>query len=185
MSYYILYLVRLVFFSCLLLPGWISKLQDGICSAWMGPGVPSTERCFFSSPAREPSISICPHTTQASAFHPTLLTQRQKPPSLVLMLLCTLQAHLSLLLSLQVSVIVCVKEPHHHLHPYYIRHDQKPAHTHAQWVVTCLHICAAKFKITTQKRKFLNLQYFIKEKKCQNLFKRSFSSFFSLFFWSC
>lgn len=136
-------------FSRLLLPGWISKPEDGICSAWMSPGVPSTERCFFSSPAREPSISICPRTTQAlfsfSAFHPTLLTWRQKSLSLVLMLSCTLQVHRSLL-SLQVSLIVCVKEPHHHLHPYYIRHDHKPTHT--RWVVTYLHIRATKIKIT-------------------------------------
>lgn len=111
-----------VFFFCLLLPGWRSKLEDGICSAWLSPGVPSTERCFFSSPAREPSISICPRTTQALFFFfrlPPNATNAETKISFscLLMLSCTLQAHRSFLLS-QISVIVCVKEPHHHLHPY-------------------------------------------------------------------
>lgn len=94
-------------FFCLLLLGWISKPEGRFCSAWMSPGVPSTQRCFFSSPAREPNISICPRPTQASVFS-TLLTWREESFSLVLMLSCTFQGHRSRLLSSQVPVITYI-----------------------------------------------------------------------------
>lgn len=71
MSYYILYLVRLVcVFFCLLLPAWLSKLEDGICSAWMSPGVPSAERFLLISRQRAKHQHMSSHHTSPFFFPP-------------------------------------------------------------------------------------------------------------------
>lgn len=143
MSYYILYLVRLVWFCFFFRSvatwlgfqsgGWnLLRLDESRCAQYR-------EMLLLISCQRAKHQHMSSHHTSPffffsfpSAFHPTLLTQRQKSLSLVLMLSCTLEAHRSPLLSLQVSVIVCVKEPHYHLHPYYIHHDHELTHTHTR-----------------------------------------------------
>lgn len=125
---------------CCYLVGFPNR-RDGICSACMSPGVLSTERCFFSSPAREPSVSICPRATQDSPPAPFCLTPNttNTEPKISPSCLGTL-VHCSLLLSLQASVIVCVRERHHLLcRPIYIT-LHIITDTHTQWALTCLQI---------------------------------------------
>lgn len=176
---------------CCYLVGFPNR-RDGICSACVSPGVLSTERCFFSSPAREPSVSICPRATQDSFFFfpPFCLTPNttntEPKISLLSCYSCRLQARCSLLLSLQGSVIVCVSlcESHHLLcRPIYITlHIITNIHT--QWVLTCLQIRATKLQIASRMRSCLASSIIHQRKNfkwCQNLFKKR--SFF--FFCSC